>query len=190
MDDERTVARLLATLPQVGRVAWIGAAPARRAPVVALAAVDLEVGAGLAQDHHAGRRSSKRQVTLVQAEHLPVVAACLGLAEVRPEQLRRNVVVAGVNLLALEGRRFRLGGALLEATGPCDPCSRMEETLGPGGYNAMRGHGGITARVLEGGRVRVGDRVRVEPAPPEGLGRPACARRTAGPGRPDSDVAD
>jgi MOSC domain-containing protein YiiM len=79
-----------------------------------------------------------------------------------PEQLRRNVVVSGLNLLALKDRSFRLGTALLEMTGDCHPCSRMEEAFGPGGYNAVRGHGGITARVLEGGEVRVGDRLTPE----------------------------
>ena len=103
-----------------------------------------------------GLTPGKRQVTLIQAEHLPVIAALAGLETVAPEHLRRNVVVSGLALLALKDRRFRIEDVLLEGTGECHPCSRMEEAFGPGGYNAVRGHGGITARVLEGGLVEVG----------------------------------
>ncbi|MGY2894268.1 MOSC domain-containing protein [Deinococcus sp. UYEF24] len=112
----------------------------------------------------------KRQVTLIQAEHLPVIAALAGLPEVAPETLRRNIVVSGLPLLALKDRRFRLGSeeggwVLLEGTGECHPCSRMEEALGPGGYNAVRGHGGITARVLEGGTIALGAMLVSEVSP-------------------------
>lgn len=79
-----------------------------------------------------------------------------------PKVLRRNLAVSGINLLALKDRRFRVGEVILAGSGTCEPCSRMEENLGPGGYQAMRGHGGITARVLEGGTIHVGDIVRID----------------------------
>ncbi len=141
-----------------GAVAWIGLRPARREPMVEVEAGELAPEAGLVGERYAGR-SGTRHVTLIAAEHLRDIGAWLGRAPATPHELRRNLVTSGVNLLALKERRFRVGGAVLEATGECHPCSRMEETLGPGGYNAVRGHGGITARVLEGGTVRVGDAV-------------------------------
>jgi len=74
---------------------------------------------------------------------------------------RRNIVVSGLNLLALKGKQFRIGSVVLEYTGLCHPCSKMETALGPGGYNnAMRGHGGITTRVIEAGEIALGDDVR------------------------------
>ena len=63
--------------------------------------------------------------------------------------------------MALKGRRFRIGTAVLEGSGDCAPCSQMEEALGTGGYNAVRGHGGITARIIESGSVTIGDVVLV-----------------------------
>jgi MOSC domain-containing protein YiiM len=157
-DDDRSLGQLLARFPRAGRVAWIGVRPGRRSQVVAVDAVDAIAGRGLAGDHYA--HDGNRQVTLIQAEHLAAIAALAGRDAVDPASFRRNIAVTGVNLLALKGRRFRIGTAVLEATGPCDPCSRMEEALGPGGLNAVRGHGGITARVAVGGAIRVGDPVQ------------------------------
>ena len=73
-----------------------------------------------------------------------------------------NLVVSGINLLALKNARLQVGGALLEIVGPCQPCSRMEETIARGGYAAMRGHGGMTARVITTGLISVGSVVRAE----------------------------
>lgn len=146
---------------RAGRVEWIGLRPGRREDMQIVEAVRLDRQAGVAGDRYNGQ-SGNRHVTLIQRENLAAIAAHLGLNVVLPEQLRRNIVISGINLLALKDRRFRVGGALLEMTGDCHPCSRMEEIFGPGGYNAVRGHGGITARVLETGDVRLGDAVRPE----------------------------
>lgn len=120
-------------------------------------------GIGLADDRLGQRGEaelSTRQVTLIQHEHLPVIATLAGVASVDVGALRRNLVVSGINLLALKNARIQVGEALLEVVGPCHPCSRMEEAIGPGGYAAMRGHGGMTARVVEAGAIRIGDSVR------------------------------
>ncbi len=150
---------LLNTLPQVGRVEWIGIRPSRNEPMIELENVQINLGKGLEGDRFKGRAGNPRQVTLIQQEHLSVIAACLHLESVEPSLLRRNIVVSGINLLALKDKTFRIGEALLEYSGSCHPCSKMEKQLGIGGYNAMRGHGGITARVLEPGMVRLNDNV-------------------------------
>lgn len=111
---------------------------------------------GLEGDHG---RAGKRAVTLIQAEHLAVIGAMLGRQAVDPATLRRNLVVAGLNLNALKGRRLQIGEAILEISTICAPCSRMEAALGQGGYAAMRGHGGWCASVVSAGAVKVGDAV-------------------------------
>lgn len=150
--------------PQIaGRVELIVVRGDPRARAQAVEATEARAGIGLADDR-LGRRGeaelSTRQVTLIQAEHLPVIAALARVPAVDPVALRRNLVVSGINLLALKNARVRVGAALLEIVGPCAPCSRMETEVGPGGYAAMRGHGGMTARIVEGGLIRVGDAVR------------------------------
>ena len=153
-----TIAELTARFPRSGTVTWIGIRPERKSPLVSVSPVEITSN-GLAGDHR--NRPGKRAVTLIQAEHLPAIASLAGLEALDPALLRRNIVVSGINLLALQERTFQLGEAVLEGAGPCVPCERMEQTLGPGGYNAMNGHGGICARVVAGGIVRVGDTVSV-----------------------------
>ena len=98
---------------------------------------------------------------MIQHEHLAVIAQLARVPAIDPVGLRRNLVISGINLVGLKNVRLRVGAALLEIVGPCHPCSRMEDVIGPGGYAAMRGHGGMTARVLEDGANGVGDAVRV-----------------------------
>ena len=150
---------LLTTLPQIGSVRTILLRPAKRVAVNAVNSVQTDTEKGLVGDRYSGK-SGKRQVTLIQAEHLQSIAGFLGRTDIDPTLLRRNIVVAGINLLALKDKKFKIGEAVLEYTGLCHPCSRMEENLGAGGYNAVRGHGGITARVLTAGVIRTGDEVR------------------------------
>ena len=155
-----TLQNLIETLPQQGSVEWLGIRSARKLPLTPVEQVEAMTDQGLEGDHYS-KVGGKRQVTLIQAEHLDAVASMLGIDTIKPETVRRNIVVGGINLLALKDKHFKLGDVTLAFTGLCHPCSRMETLLGPGGYNAMRGHGGITARVLHGGFIRVGDVVGV-----------------------------
>jgi MOSC domain-containing protein YiiM len=140
-----------------GRIEWIGLREERRGRLHNVVSAELIAERGLKGDRASKSSGGKRQVTLLQHEHLPVIAALSRRADVDPALLRRNLVVSGFCVLALRARRFRVGTAILEGSGTCDPCSHMEEVLGVGGYNAMRGHGGITARVIVGSVIHVGD---------------------------------
>ncbi|MEM6731532.1 MAG: MOSC domain-containing protein [Myxococcota bacterium] len=151
------IRNLMKEHPETGRVDWIGIRPARREPLVSVQAVLAQANRGLEGDHRATKAGGKRQVTLIQREHLDFIAALVGLDVLDPGVTRRNLVVSGINLLALRNARFRIGAAVLEGVDFCHPCSRMETALGRGGYNAMRGHGGIITWVVEEGEIRLGD---------------------------------
>jgi len=155
---KQTINQLIDNLPQQGRVEWLGVRPEKRRPLEMLASVNVIAG-GLEGDHYSGN-SGNRSVTLIQAEHILVLGSLLHKEKILPGELRRNIVVSGINLLALKNREFNIGTAVLKMTGLCHPCSRMEEVLGEGGYNAMRGHGGINARVINTGIINLGDSVQ------------------------------
>lgn len=173
MPDLRELTR---QFPEAGRLDAIFLRPQRDVVADSVTSAMAIQGRGLEGDRSAAllpRRSGshKRQVTLFQAEHAPMIAAWLKRDHLDPLLLRRNLVISGFNLLAARSLfadqplRLRVGAeAVLIVTGPCDPCSKMEQALGTGAYNALRGHGGLTAIVQSGGRIAVGDPVRAEVA--------------------------
>ena len=153
----QTLAELTARYAQPGRLQAIFLRPERLASPVSVESV-LVTEAGLEGDHG---RPGKRAVTLLQAEHLPVIASLAGRESVAAEDLRRNLLISGLNLSALRSKSIALGEELvLSITGPCAPCSRMEKALGHGAYTAMRGHGGWCATVERPGAISLGDTVR------------------------------
>jgi MOSC domain-containing protein YiiM len=150
-----SLAEMMARTAEPGRIEAIYLRAARRETPTLVQTVNV-ADAGLEGDH---APQGKRAVTLIQAEHLPVIAALASLEKVDAGILRRNIVVSGLNLLAFRKHQIMLGTVTLDITGPCPPCSRMEEVLGFGGYTAMRGQGGVYASVVSGGTLHVGDAV-------------------------------
>jgi MOSC domain-containing protein YiiM len=159
--EEKPFLSLFENFAQSGQVVWIGLRPASRKPMKEATEVAV-TQTGLEGDRATKNSpTNKRQVTLIQHEHLMAAASFLGKDFIDPKLTRRNIVVKQMNLNALKGRKFSIGTAVLEMTGFCYPCSRMEENLGVGGFNAMRGHGGITCRVVQIGEIKIGDEIKV-----------------------------
>ena len=158
MSDLRSLMR---SHPRPGAVDWIGLRPARLAPINTVTEVEV-TAKGLTGDHYTS--GGPRAVTLIQAEHLPVIAALTGQT-VTPDMLRRNIVISGINLTALRHDVLQIGTAQLKLTKLCAPCSRMEKVIGAGGYNAMRGHGGWYAEVIQPGIIKEKNALTLASAP-------------------------
>lgn len=155
---------LCANHRRTGRVEQIFVRPGRRVACRRVVQAQAIAGQGLDGDRS---RGGTRQLSLIQHEHLAVIAALLGLGTLDPIVLRRNLVISGINLVALKPLKrdqvvnVRIGDAIIQIGSPCAPCSRMEEALGPGGYNALRGHGGVLASIIVSGMIREGSEVAV-----------------------------
>ncbi len=153
-------ARVEKAAPQ-GQVALIQVRPQRLAPPVAVQSWVL----GSDADHSG---SAERAVTLLQHEHLGVIESLLG-RPVHFEQTRRNLAIRQFNLEVARGAVLQVGETLLQITGRCHPCARMDEALGPGGFAAMFGHGGWTASIVRAGTIRRGDVVELARVEDDGL---------------------
>ena len=107
--NESVLKELLDLIPQTGKLEWIGIRPGKKQALTELKSVRMEQGSGLEGDRFRGSVSGKRQVTLIQQEHLQVVANILGKPEINPGWIRRNLVVSGINLLSLKHQSFQIG---------------------------------------------------------------------------------
>jgi MOSC domain-containing protein YiiM len=157
-DAKMEIQELMNQFAQAGKVSAIALRPKRLEPTVLVERVLALKNKGLEGDRSKG---GNRQVTLIQKEHIQAIASFLSKSDLDFTLTRRNILVEGINLLSLKGKRFQIGEAIFEYSGECHPCSRMEEALGKGGYNAMRGHGGITAKIIQTGKIKSGDSVSV-----------------------------
>src|SRR5512135_793879 len=142
------------------KVVALHVCPAHRAPMKPVAAAQAVADFGLEGDRHA-KAGSRRQVLLIEKETLDALALAPGI-------VRENITTQGANLMSLEpGRRLRLGrDVVLEITGTCSPCHRLDEVR-DGLSQAMAEQRGVNARVVAGGSIQLGDAVVVLEAHPE-----------------------
>lgn len=115
---------------------------------------------GIEGDYRSGRFQIG-QITLIEAEIMDTVSRELGY-EIPAGASRRQIMARGIMLNGLIGRNLRLGHILVRVEDKCNPCSNMEKKIGPGAKNAMSDRGGIRCRVIEGGRLHVGDKITEE----------------------------
>jgi MOSC domain-containing protein YiiM len=154
-----------------GRLIGIARRQAVRAPMEETGEALISAGGGLEGDHK-GRKFPLRGITVLAREAWEAALAELEGPEgavVLPWTVRRaNLLVEDAALPKARGGIVRIGHVLLEVTYPTQPCRRMEEAY-PGLLKALHPdwRGGITARVLEGGTVRLGDEVEILVSPPE-----------------------
>lgn len=137
-------------------VVAIHIAPGRRLPLKSVTSVEAEAGRGLVGDRYHGAKH--RHVTVQSAAQLAEAAQRLG----RPvpfEGTRRNVTVSGGEVPTSPGSLLRIGPVLLEAVRIAAPCRLLDDNLGPGAAEALRRRAGTAFRILEGGRISVGDAV-------------------------------
>jgi MOSC domain len=150
-----------------GRLEGICIAAAASAPMRTLESAELVAGVGIVGDRYAAgvgfysprpTEPGAREVTLIEAEALDWVASEHNIT-LQPSQHRRNLTTRGIRLGELLGQRFRVGSVLLEGVKDCPPCEHLEQLAGKSVLKPLVDRGGLRARVVEGGTIRVGDAV-------------------------------
>ena len=103
------------------------------------------------------------EVTLIEGEDLDYIEDELGI-RVKNGEHRRNIITRGIRLGELRRKRFRIGEAILEYDRPRPPCRHVQDLSEAGMTRALKGRGGICARVVKAGQIRTGNTIEVEPS--------------------------
>lgn len=129
--------------------------PAGEHPVVEVDQVECVAGRGLFGDRFFDfQQDYKGQVTFFSSEVFETVCAALEVKDKSPGVVRRNIITAGVDLNTLIGERFEVQGVGFEGVCECRPCHWMNTAIAPGAEAALRGRGGLRARILSDGILR------------------------------------
>ena len=122
-------------------------------PLEAADAVEVRTGAGIDGD-----RYGDKDITLFEAEAIEDLKTNTGI-ELKPSEIRRNVMTRGISLNDLLGHRIRVGDVEAVVTELCHPCSHLQKLTQPGVLRGLVTRGGLNADVVHGGAIRVGDQI-------------------------------
>ena len=129
--------------------------PAGENAILEVDSVECVAGRGLRGDRFFDfKEDYKGQVTLFSWEIFESLRREQGKPDLSPMVLRRNVLVEGLNLDALIGTRFELQGVTLEGTGECKPCYWMDQAVGSGAEEWLKGRGGLRCKIVTDGVLR------------------------------------
>jgi len=127
-------------------------------PLLEVREIECVAGHGIRGDRFYDYRDDyKGQITFFSIEVFEKLADRFGLTNKSAGNLRRNVIVAGVNLNDLIGQEFSIQGVRLRGTGHCRPCYWMDQAIAPGAEEFLHGNGGLRAQILSDGVIAVGD---------------------------------
>jgi MOSC domain-containing protein YiiM len=152
-----------------GRLLAICISPAAGAPMQNVDAIEALAGKGLDGDRYANRAGAyqkkqiepSQEVTLIEQEALEAALRDYQL-ELSHAESRRNLLTEGVPLNHLVGRRFTVGGVTLEGLELCEPCKYLQRLTGKNVTRALLHRGGLRARIVNDGAIRVGDAIQPE----------------------------
>jgi MOSC domain-containing protein YiiM len=131
--------------------------PAGRHPIEERAAIRCVAGHGIEDDRFFDHKENyKGQITFFSWDIFEALRAATGATACAPSAMRRNVLLAGLDLNTLVGRRFALQGVIFEGTEECRPCAWMDQAVGAGAEVFLRGRGGLRGRILTDGTLRKG----------------------------------
>jgi len=129
--------------------------PAGKAPMIEVDSVECVTGKGLVGDRFFDHKENyKGQVTFFAHEVYERLCEQFQVMGTKPSAFRRNIITKGVDLNALIGQEFEVQGVRFLGTEECKPCYWMEQAFATGAEKAMKGNGGLRARILSDGLLR------------------------------------
>ncbi|HEY5345384.1 MAG TPA: molybdenum cofactor biosysynthesis protein [Verrucomicrobiae bacterium] len=130
--------------------------PAGEHPIVERAEIRCVAGRGIVGDRfYDFKENYKGQITFFASEVFEQLCHALGVNEKSPGVTRRNVITADVDLNTLIGKEFEIQGVRFEGVAECSPCYWMDAAIAPGAEKWLQARGGLRARILTDGILRV-----------------------------------